>query len=279
MMKRLFTILAAVFLVALTTGYSQESRTDRVTVPFSDPSRPGTVKVGLLNGAITVKSYAGNEVIVEAKTRAEESESKRERSRPETAGLKRITNTSTGLDIEEENNEITVKASSMSRTVDLTLQVPVHTSLKLKSVNDGDIRVDQVQGEIEVNAINGGVALTQVSGSVVAHALNGDVKVTMAAVEPNKPMSFTSMNGDIDVSFPPAVKAAVVMKSDQGEIYSDFEIKIDSSSPKTTTEGDSAKGKYKLKFDSTIRGTLNGGGPEMQFKTFNGDIFIRRASK
>ena len=112
---------------------------------------------------------------------------------------------------------------------------------------------------------------------MVAHALNGDVKVTMAAVEPNKPMSFTSLNGDIDVSFPPDVKAAVAMKTDQGEIFSDFEIKLDSTTSKPVTESASGKGKFKLKFDSTLRGSLNGGGPEMQFKTFNGDIFIRRS--
>jgi DUF4097 and DUF4098 domain-containing protein YvlB len=31
--------------------------------------------------------------------------------------------------------------------------------------------------------------------------------------------------------------------------------------------------------DSTMKGTINGGGPEIQFKTFNGNIYIRKSSK
>ena len=37
-------------------------------------------------------------------------------------------------------------------------------------------------------------------------------------------MSFSTMNGDIDVSLPADTKARVKMKADNGEIYSDFEV-------------------------------------------------------
>jgi len=257
---------------------AQDPGIDRVTVPFSDPSRPGTVKVSLIAGGITVRGYAGKEVVIEAKSRAEGKS--HERSRAETAGMRRIPNTSGSLNVEEENNVVSVGTGLSDRPVDITLQVPTRTSLRLKSINDGDIKVEQVQGEIEVNNINGAVTLSQVSGSVVAHALNGNVKVSLVSVEPNKPMSFTSMNGDIDVSFPPDLKAAVSLKSDQGEIYSDFDIRMDQSAGKPEMEGTPGKGgKYKIKIDRTMRGTINGGGSEMQFKTFNGNIYIRKAAK
>jgi hypothetical protein len=29
--------------------------------------------------------------------------------------------------------------------------------------------------------------------------------------------------------------------------------------------------------DKTVRGKINGGGPEIQFKDFNGNIYIRKA--
>ncbi|MBV9308345.1 MAG: hypothetical protein JOZ45_19525 [Acidobacteriaceae bacterium] len=35
-------------------------------------------------------------------------------------------------------------------------------------------------------------------------------------------------------------------------------------------------GTYHLRFDRTLRGTINGGGPEFQFTTFNGQIYIRK---
>jgi hypothetical protein len=278
-MKRLlhYRMTIAFWLGLAATAFPQAAGTDHVTVPLSDPARPGTVKVNLLAGSISVKGYASKEVIVEANAREEGS---RGRHRADTSGMKRIPNTATGLTVEEEGNVVSISTGSLNRPVDISLQVPTRTTLRLKTINDGDIKVEQVQGEIEVNDINGAVTLTQVSGTVVAHALNGNVKVSLVAVEPNKPMSFSSLNGDIDVSFPPDLKANASMKTDNGEIFSDFDIKIDAAAVQPVAEDARGKGgKYRIKIDKTTKGTINGGGPEMQFKTFNGNIYIRKSSK
>jgi DUF4097 and DUF4098 domain-containing protein YvlB len=90
-------------------------------------------------------------------------------------------------------------------------------------------------------------------------------------------MSFSTLNGDIDVTFPDSFKANVRMKTDNGEIYSDFDVKLDSGSEVVRNEsGHEHGGKYHVRFDRALRGTINGGGPEIQFTTFNGQIFIRR---
>ena len=47
----------------------------------------------------------------------------------------------------------------MNRTVELNIQVPFNTSLKLKCLNDGDIKVDHVSGEIDADDLNGAVKL------------------------------------------------------------------------------------------------------------------------
>jgi DUF4097 and DUF4098 domain-containing protein YvlB len=267
-----------VWLGLAATAFPQVPGTDHVTIPLSDPSRPGTVKVNLLAGSISVKGYAGKEIIVDAKARQEE-ESHGHR-RADTSGMKRIPNTSTGLTVEEEGNVVSISTGSLNRSVDISLQVPARSTLRLKTINDGDIKVEQVQGEIEVNDINGSVNLTQVSGSVVAHALNGNVKVSMVSIEPNKPMSFSSLNGDIDVSFPPDLKANASMKTDNGEIFSDFDIKIEATAVQPVAGDARGKGgKFRIKIDKTTKGTINGGGPEFQFKTFNGNIYIRKSAK
>jgi predicted lipoprotein len=36
-------------------------------------------------------------------------------------------------------------------------------------------------------------------------------------------------------------------------------------------------GKYRVKIDKTVHGTINGGGPEIQFTNFQGQIYIRKA--
>jgi hypothetical protein len=42
-------------------------------------------------------------------------------------------------------------------------------------------------------------------------------------------------------------------------------------------DGRSQGGKYRVKVDKTVHGKINGGGPEIQFKDFNGNIYIRKA--
>jgi len=262
-------------LLAAGIAWSQDTG-DRITVPFSDPSRPHTLKVNLINGGITVKGYEGKDAIIE--TRSGQSGEHERRHVPRGAeGMKRIDNTAMGLTAEEEDNVLTVGARP-GRDADLTIQVPVNTSLKLSCINGGDIVVDNIAGEIEVNNTNGGVKLTNVSGSVIAHALNKSVIVKLNKVTPDKSMSFSSLNGDVDVTLPADAKARVKLKTDNGEIYSDFDVKLDASGRQPVIEdGRANRGKYRVRMDHGMYGTINGGGPEFQFQTFNGNVFIRKA--
>ena len=255
------------------SGASSEAQTqggDKLSVALSDPSRPALVKASLVNGGITVKGYDGKEVIVEARAR------NREREREE-GGPHRLAISTTGLTVEEENNEVRINTESYARPIDLTISVPVRTSLKLRAVNDGNIAVTGVDGELDVDDINGTVTLSNVSGSAVAHALNGRVLVTFARIN-GKPMAFSSLNGDIDVTFPPDLKANVSIKSDQGDVFSDFDVQLQAAAPQQVVEDERGHGgKYRVKIDKTVHGTINGGGPEMQFTNFNGQIYIRKA--
>jgi DUF4097 and DUF4098 domain-containing protein YvlB len=244
---------------------------DRISVKLDDPSHPALVKASLVNGGITVKAYDGQQVIVEARSRNGESE----KAAP--GGLRRLDVSRTGLTVEEENNEVRISTDSFMRPIDLTISVPVRTSLKLSSVNDGDIVVTGVDGEMDVNDVNGAVTLNHVSGNCVAHALNGRILATFARVNPQKPMAFSSLNGDIDVTFPADLKANVNIRSDRGDIFSDFNVQLQASAPKQVVE-DSREhgGKYRVRIDKSVHGTINGGGPEIQFTNFQGSIYIRK---
>lgn len=268
-------ILSVAFAAASASAQAQAqtqtpSGADRVSVNLSDPARPALVKANLLNGGIIVKGYDGKEVVVEARARNHDS------ARSD-SNMKRIVVSSTGLSVEEENNEVRISSDSVMRTIDLTISVPVHTSLKLSSVNSGDIVVTGVDGELDVNDVNGSVTLNNVSGSAVAHALNGRLVATFTRIN-QKPMAFSSLNGDIDVTFPADLKANLSLKSDRGEIFSDFDVQVQASAPQQTVEdGRKNGGKYLVKIDKSVHATINGGGPELQFTNFNGGIYIRKA--
>lgn len=275
------TFCAAALWTALAAmGYSQGAEGDHFTIPLNDPSRPATVNVKVFAGAISVQGYSGKEVIVD--TKYGEKNNRRERPRKnsdvDTTGLKKIA--TTGLVIEEENNIIDIRTGSMFSASDITLQVPEHTMLVLKNMGQGDITVEQVRGEIEVSNFNGNVSLLRVSGSVVAHALNGDVKVTLVAIEPDAPSSFSSMNGNIDVSLPADLKANLSLKTMQGEIFSGFDVKTNPNELQSRIdESRNEWGDFEINTGGAVRGTINGGGPEMQFKTFNGNIYIRKLQR
>lgn len=269
------SIAASLALSAAPFSLAQEAQADRVNVTLSDPSRQCTIKASLIQGGITVKAYDGKEVIVEARARGGRS-SRSERPAERAEGMRRLSNGATGLTVTEENNVVEVGATSYNRVVDLMIQAPVSTSLKLSCINSGDIAVERVHGDIEVTNTNGSITLSDISGSAVAHALNDNIIVTFASVTPGKAMSFSSLNGKIDVTLPKDVKATLILSSDQGDIYSDFDLQVDQNSRQVVEDSRGKGGKYQVRIDKSIRGNLNGGGPEFRFKNFNGNIYIRK---
>jgi hypothetical protein len=274
-LARIVGVVVAVSSASLSPHAQQPG--ERITVPFSDPARPGTVKVRIIRGSVTVKAGDGKDVVVESAGVA----GARERSTPPPAssGLRRLT-PPRGLSVEEEANVVTVNARLTDRA-DLQMQVPARTNLQLSIVGGGAIVVDGVQGDIEVSNVNGAVTLTDVAGAVVAHSVNGKVLVNLRQVTPEKPMAFTSLNGVVDVTLPASLKANLRLRSDQGEIYTDFELRSDpAAAAPGAAAGDknrrSARAAARLTVDNSIYGSVNGGGPDFEIRTFNGDIFVRK---
>lgn len=245
---------------------------DRVTVPFRDPSKPRTLVVKVINGGMTVRGYDGKDVIVDAHGGSTRS---RRPPRDVPDGMHRLEANSAGLDVTEDNNVMTIQAGVM-HSADLTIQVPMQTSLRLTTLNGGKIQVENVAGEIEAENMNGAVTLTNVSGSVVANSMNGRVTVSLDHVTPNKTMSFSTMNGPIDVTLPADVKANLRMRTDNGDIYTDFDVKLDGSRPPEVDDQRKNGGHYRVRVDKTMYGSINGGGPEIRFTTYNGNIMIHK---
>lgn len=267
--------LLTVLLGASLPTLAQSGDKDQLVVPLSSPGKPGTLRVKLVNGSINVVGYSGKDVIIDAASR----ESKRTTSRatpPSANGLRRIDNDSgVELTVDENDNRVNVKTDSYRHPVNLIIKVPQHFSLQVGTVQDGNIVVENVTGELEVGNVNGGIQLKDVGGSAVANTVNGPVTATFKSVSAGAPMAFSSVNGVVDVTFPTNTKAALKLKTDHGEIYSDFDLVTEKSAPKVsrTNEG----GTYRVNVDKWTYGKLNGGGAEVMMKTLNGDIYIRKA--
>ncbi|MCX6578417.1 MAG: DUF4097 family beta strand repeat-containing protein, partial [Candidatus Aminicenantes bacterium] len=255
-MKKRILFLIVILLAAGIGAFAQQAKTDRVTVPLSNPGKPGIVEVSLMMGSIKVVGYEGKEIIVEATPRdknikdyekttgfviavpvapspprpayiiGDKDKDKVKEQKDKAAGMKRIPIENTGLTIEEDNNTVTIEVESWRRAVDLSIRVPYATSLKLEGTNLGEISVENVNGEIEVENMNGEVKLANVGGTVVANSTNGSISAVLNKVNPDKPLSFATFHGDIDITLPADVKATLKIKSTQGEVFSDFDIAL-----------------------------------------------------
>jgi hypothetical protein len=118
----------------------------------------------------------------------------RGRGDTDTTGLRRLTQPS-AFTIEENANQIMLSSGAQNRGVDFTIEMPSRANLKLTTLNQGPIVVENIDGDIEVSNMNESVTLTNVGGSVVANAHNGRMKVVMRRVAPDRPMAFTTFNG------------------------------------------------------------------------------------
>src|SRR5262245_40921563 len=144
-MKRTIVITFASTLVASALVLGQ-TEPNRLTVPFSDPSRPGTVKVNVLEGNITVKGANRRDVSV-TRDGSETSGGVRGnvRNREDTSGLRRLGQPA-GLNVEEDNNVISM-STGPRRGGDVEIEVPAKTNLHLVNVNGSRITVEGVEGE------------------------------------------------------------------------------------------------------------------------------------
>jgi hypothetical protein len=273
-MKTLLIFGAAAFLAA-PAAFPQE--TQKAMVAFSDPSQPKKLVVDTMFGSVTVRGYSGQEAVVETTSRSGIRLPGQKETEPP-PGMHRIGGNNAGLEITEENNTIRVSSgrSPFSRA-DLVIQVPVQTSVSINARMGNAITIENITGEIEANNMNGPVNITNVSGSVMAHSMNGKILASISSVTPDKAMSFSTMNGEIDVTLPSSIKANVKLKTDHGEIFTDFDIKLDATAKPPQVEDNRKKGgRYRVRFDRGTSGTINGGGPEIQFTTFNGNILIHK---
>ena len=251
-----------------------QGQSERVTVPFSDPSRPGSLNVQLMDGSMTIRGTDRRDVLIEASGGEQERSSRNDQA---ASGLRRLTQRG-GFSVDEQANTMRLTSGPQGRGQNFTIEVPRRTNLKLNVVNGESITVDGVEGDIETSNVNGPTTtLTNVSGSVVAHATNGRIVATIARVAAQKAMAFSSLNGSVDVTLPASVKANVKLRSDQGDVFTDFEIQMTASKEAPVVKDTrQSNGRYRIEVDRSLYGTINGGGPEFELRSFNGNVYLRR---
>jgi hypothetical protein len=264
----MLTLPAAAALLAAITSSAAAQSDQRIVVPLSDPSRPATLEVSLFNGSISVTAYDGNEIVIVTNDGRDD-----EPPRPDREGLRRIPNTAIGLTAEERDNTVSIALDWNRRGVDLDVSVPRRTSVRARSVN-GDVTVRGVTGDHELTNVNSPITAAEISGSAVVGTTNGNVQISFSEITAGKAMSFSSFNGDVEVAFPASLAADLRINAGRGEVLTDFDVELQSQP--SVVESSGGAGRYRVRMEREVRAVVGGGGTEITFKTFNGDIIIRK---
>lgn len=254
----------------------QSQGQDRVSIAFSDPNRPGSLDMDLVMGSITVRGTNRKDVLIDAQPRGGNgARQRRNDAEPPAPGLRRLTQGG-AFSVEEEKNVVKVDIDVPTRSFDFVIEVPVRTNLHLETVM-GTILVEGVDGDLEIDSVNGPVTLTNVAGSVVAHSVNGKLLATITRATAQKPMAFTSLNGAVDVTLPASLKANLKLRSDRGDVFTDFDLQLrPGGSPASVDDQRPRGGRYRVEVDKAIYGSVNGGGPDFEMRTFNGNVYVRK---
>ncbi len=273
-------ILIISFLVAAVSTWAQDFN-EKIVIPLSSPGSKGKLEVGLVRGDINVEAYNGKEVIIEATANTksgndcascdDHKHKDKDKSRPAPSGMKRIASSPIELSASEDNNVVEIETNSWKKPINLNIKIPANFDLEVSTVH-GKVDVSGINGTHEISAVHGPLTMKDMSGSIVSNTVHGDIIVNFKQVTSNEPMSFVTLHGNVDVTFPPGIKARAKMRSDQGEIFTDFDMTVDRSKPEVKSD----EGQYKVSINSWVYGDINGGGPEYTFKNMHGDIIIRK---
>lgn len=185
---------------------------------FSDATKPGTLKVSLPWADLRVIGTDTPEIVITS-TLAQKG-----KKEADPDGFRRLDD-DVSFEIVEKDNVATVLMSGenpwASQGAEFNIQVPRNTRLVLRTEAGGDIKVENIDGDIDVNSMNGEVALTDISASAVVNTMNGEVIATFKQA-PTKPVSITSMNGEVDVRLPADTKANLRLRTHNGSIRTNF---------------------------------------------------------
>ena len=158
-------------------------------------------------------------------------------------------------------------------TLDFNIKVPKNTSVELSAINDGEIKVSNIDSKtISANNINGPITLENVAGKTDVNALNKDINITYSK-NPTEESIYNALNGDVTITMQKGLNADISFKSLNGDIYTNMETKVNPSKAKINKKEGRRGTKYKV--NSNTQFSIGNGGVQLNFDLLNGDVTIK----
>jgi urease beta subunit len=190
-------------------------------IRFSDPAKPGRLKIYVAQGDLTVRGDASSDAIaVQSKLNNPSKKTKYN------DGLRVLSDTASSFLLFEKNNVAEFSNGKDSwptgEGANFEITVPANTALEIQNGWNGSVKVERVTGDVEIKGLNCEVKLTDLGGGAIVETMNGEITASFAALPDKKPVSFSSMNGEVKLRVPADAKANVRFRTHNGAILTDF---------------------------------------------------------
>jgi DUF4097 and DUF4098 domain-containing protein YvlB len=226
---------------------AQSKETERVdrTIPFQSG---GTIELKNFSGDVSISGTGGDQVVLKAVRTAT-----RER-------LDRIK-----LEVQVSGSTLRIDANNRDRSsddkdnvveTDFELTIPAQTNLDVNAFSS-DITIDSVDGRQKLHTFSGSITVKNGTGPFKLNSFSGSIDVDLSGATTPEIQAET-FSGDIEARVAGGAAADVEFSSFSGGLSSDVPLTLRSGNKKR------------------FSGTLNaGGGNELKFKTFSGDVRIK----
>lgn len=257
--------------------YMNAQDEEKIQKSFTMPAGQKSLEIDNIWGSIEVMADTTDKVeLTVARSNRAESQTKLERAKKEVT-----------LDITQEEGALRLYVNGPFRCqcddcrhsreddgyrvkMDFTVHVPRDIDIKVKTVNEGRVKVSNINGSFVVRNVNGDIEMVNVAGSGTARTVNGPVTVSFRQ-NPRENSEFKTVNGSIELKFARDLSADFRFKTFNGGIYSDFPV---TSLPLHPIQSEHKGGRVVYRADRFTEARVNAGGPEIQIENLNGDIRI-----
>jgi DUF4097 and DUF4098 domain-containing protein YvlB len=212
----------------------------------------GDITLSNTNGAVTIQTWARDEVKIEGEKRAKTEEE-----------LKLV-----GLAIDASPTDLSVKTNLPKRDgwfwsdtiraeVRITLTVPASARLKRIDAVNGHLTIEGVRGPVTAHSVNGGITAKGLGADTSIETVNGSIRAEFATISPDAKISARTVNGSTTLTLPRDASLALRARTVNGSISCEFPIRLD---------GDKSR--------RSLTGTIGAGAASLHTETVNGSIHL-----
>ncbi len=267
MKQPLFRCALAVTLLSLVAP-AMAQQPQVINVPLSRPGDPIFLEIGIQSARIEVIGEDRDDAIFEVTV----ADGSRKIVTP--SGTQSLKGGGYALEVEEDDNEITLDMDWRVNKVTVIARIPRRADVELQTINDGEIIVSNLIGDLELYNTNGPITGRNISGSVIAESVNDKIDIGFISMDPDKASSMETINGDIVLGLANNIGVTTHLDTSKGEIFSDFEVEVQPMEHVVEREDDDDR--TSIRIESVIVAKINGGGPVVRLKSLHGDINIRK---